>query len=71
VATLSGGGLAFRFEMWHERLLAAAHAHREPDAVEERPPAELGSSGGGGTSGGGGGDGDVKETIIKEEESPR
>lgn len=32
-----GSKLAFRFEMWHERLLAAAHAHGEPDAVEERP----------------------------------
>ena len=59
--------------MWHERLLAAANAHREPDAVEVRPvPSPLaGGDGGGGTGGEGGGDGEDgggggKESTIPE-----
>ena len=33
-----GSEIAFRFEVWHERLLAAAHAHAAPDDARERPP---------------------------------
>ena len=33
-----GSEIAFRFEVWHERLLAAAHAHAAPDDIKERPP---------------------------------
>ena len=54
--------------MWHERLLAAAHAHREPDTVEVRPvPSPLaGGDGGGGEGTGGGEDGGRKESTIPE-----
>ena len=53
--------------------MAAANAHREPDAVEVRPvPSPLaGGDGGGGTGGEGGGDGEDgggggKESTIPE-----
>ena len=36
--TRDGADVLFRFELWHQRLLPAAHAHRVPDAVTIREP---------------------------------
>tara|TARA_B110001450_G_scaffold147738_1_gene138127 strand:+ start:930 stop:2453 length:1524 start_codon:yes stop_codon:yes gene_type:complete len=36
--TSDAGEIGFRFEVWHERLLQRAHAHRTPDEVVSRPP---------------------------------
>jgi hypothetical protein len=39
--TSDAGEIGFRFEVWHERLLQRAHAHRAPDEVVSRPPRDL------------------------------
>ena len=46
--TRDGADVLFRFELWHQRLLPAAHAHRVPDAVTIREPYRPKREGGGG-----------------------
>ena len=36
-----GSEIAFRFEVWHERLLAAAHAHAAPDDIKRASSADA------------------------------
>jgi|MDSW01.2.fsa_nt_gb hypothetical protein len=61
--TRDGADVLFRFELWHQRLLPAAHAHRVPDAVTIREPYRPKGGGSGRSEGGGGGGGFTNDEL--------